>query len=97
MRMSYLKIHKCIFLINRVTQREHPEVKGSQIVVKVVQGNEPPHLQREAVAGAGNRIKGTKKRHELYKFILRWMKKPCLAQGCPLEGVLCLSSSTAHP
>lgn len=44
------KIHICTFLINRFTQGEHPEVKGSEMVVKVLQGNEPHYVQWEIVA-----------------------------------------------
>ena len=45
-----LKEYTGPFLINRVTQRKRPEVKGSQIVVKVFQGDEMPYLQWETVA-----------------------------------------------
>lgn len=44
-----LKTYTHPFLINRTRQREHPEIKGSQIVVKVVQGGETSSPQWEII------------------------------------------------
>lgn len=45
------------FLINRVTRREHSEVKCSQAVIKVVQWDEMPYLEWEPILATAGGLK----------------------------------------
>lgn len=56
-----LKIYTHPFLINWIRQREHPEIKGSQIVVKVVQGGETSSPQWEIVIFTAGGFRFTEK------------------------------------